>query len=257
MKKGTVIGIIFAVLALVGLGALSLYLALQYRESLLLSSRSTTESEADAVLASLSDSSSQTENATEPATDEYIPESEVGSEDPVFSHDSIFLIWAGDSRTLGMRDALQNDDLYIGASGEGYDWLSETGLPQLKAAIQQYPDAPVVFNFGVNDYDNMERYLALYESLPQEFPDTHFYYLSVNPIEPTLCQNITNEEIRDFNEHLKAAFPDTYIDSFTNLMINEATTIDGIHYSKEDYRAIYEFAVQQILKKEAAQTADR
>lgn len=241
MRKGTVIGIILAAAALAGLGALSLYLAVQYRETLKLSEKSTSESEAEAVISSLheplaQDGSEETQAETETETD---------------SPEDMFLIWAGDSRTLGMRDAVGNDDLYIGASGEGYDWLSETGLPQVKAAIESYPDAPVVFNFGVNDYDNMERYLALYESLLEEYPETHFYFLAVNPIDPEVCQNITNEEIQDFNSHLKDSFPDAFLDSYTYLMANEAVTIDGIHYSKEDYRQIYRYAVSQIARLES------
>jgi lysophospholipase L1-like esterase len=141
---------------------------------------------------------------------------------------------------------MDNDDCYIAAAGEGYEWLSASGLPLLYDAIAAYPDSPVIFNFGVNDYDNMALYLALYQSLVQDYPDTRFYFLSVNPIEPTLCHNITNEEIADFNQHLKDLFPDTYIDSFTYLMVNQAVTIDGIHYSSEDYRKIYEFATAQI-----------
>lgn len=234
MKKGTILGIVLAVLALILLGLLAVYLTFLNRDEVFQPGPTAVESEADAVLLSLHESEQEQEETAE------------ASSEPAFDADGLFLIWAGDSRTLGMRDAVDNDDVYIGASGEGYRWLSESGLPQIRDAIGTYPDAPVVFNFGVNDYDSMEDYLSLYQSLTEEYPDTHFYFLSVNPIEPTLCKNITNEEIADFNSHLQEAFPDTYIDSFTYLMVSETTTIDGIHYSQEDYRAIYEFAVQKI-----------
>lgn len=234
MKKGTILGIVLAVAALILLGLLAVYLTLQNQDEVFSSGPTAVESEAEAVLQSL------VEPAREPS------ENTEASSEAASSQEDLFLIWAGDSRTLGMRDAVDNDDVYIGASGEGYRWLSETGLSQIRDAIRTYPDAPVVFNFGVNDYDSMEDYLELYQSLAEEYPDTHFYFLSVNPIEPTLCKNITNEEIADFNSHLQEAFPDTYIDSFTYLMVTETTTIDGIHYSQDDYRAIYEFAVQKI-----------
>lgn len=237
MKKGTITGIALAAAALIALLALAVHLTLHYKEDAF-SSGSTAESEADAFLQSLH------ETEDEPAT-EAAARASVSAED-------LFIVWVGDSRTIGMRDAMKNDDLYIGASGEGYDWLSEVGLPQVKDAILTYPDAPVVFNFGVNDYDNMENYLALYESLLEEYPDTHFYFLSVNPIDPEICQNITNEEISDFNAHLKQSFPETYIDSYTYLLVNETATIDGIHYSQDDYRAIHAFAAQKVAEAEAA-----
>ncbi|MDO4321826.1 MAG: hypothetical protein Q4C61_04805 [Lachnospiraceae bacterium] len=240
MKKGTVTGIVLAVAAIIALGALAAYLTLQYKEDAF-SSGTTAESEADAFLQALH----QTEAESDPAK-AASKDASAGS-----SAESPFIVWVGDSRTIGMRDAMKNDDLYIGASGEGYDWLSETGLPQVKEAIADYPGAPVVFNFGVNDYDNMDNYLVLYESLLEEYPDTHFYFLSVNPIDPAVCKNITNEEITDFNNHLKQTFSDTYIDSYTFLRANDAVTIDGIHYSEEDYRAIHDFAAKEVQKAES------
>lgn len=240
MKKGTVTGIILAVIALIALGALAIYLTMQYKDDAF-SPGSTAESEAEAFLLALH----QTEESTDSAADDAQKLSEADNAE------APFIIWVGDSRTIGMRDAMKNDDLYIGASGEGYDWLSEIGLPQVKDAISDYPEAPVVFNFGVNDYDNMENYLTLYKSLLEEYPDTHFYFLSVNPIDPDVCKNITNEEIADFNNHLKQAFPDTYIDSYTYLLINETVTIDGIHYSGEDYCAIHDFAAKEVQKSES------
>lgn len=239
MKKRTYIGIICSVIGILGLGGLAFFLTVRYGDAALTPAAEKAESEADAAFQALYHSSDSPTIIEETAPEH--PET-----------DNPFLIWAGDSRTLGMRDAVDNDDVYIGASGEGYQWLSETGLPQLREAIGQHPDAPVVFNFGVNDYDDMELYLKLYTSLTEEYPDTRFYFLSVNPIEPTLCKNITNEEIADFNNHLKAAFPDTYIDSFTYLMAEETVTVDGIHYSEEGYRSIYQFAVNKIQNMEKA-----
>lgn len=76
-------------------------------------------------------------------------------------------IWVGDSRTLGMEQALDGatPDVFIGAAGEGYDWFAADGLPQLLSAMKAHPLSPIIFNLGVNDYDNLSRYLALYRSL--------------------------------------------------------------------------------------------
>jgi hypothetical protein len=239
MKKRTTTGIALAVIALIALAALAVYLTLQYKEDTFAHGDSAIESEADALLLAL--------HETEPVKTASASQDGSASES---EKEDLFTIWVGDSRTIGMRDAMKNDDLYIGASGEGYDWLSEYGLPQLEDALLLYPDAPVVFNFGVNDYDNMSNYLALYASLHETYPDAHFYFLSVNPIDAAQCKNITNEEIADFNAHLAAAYPDAFIDSYTYLLVNEAVTIDGVHYSAEDYRKIHDFATEEIVKLE-------
>lgn len=235
MKKGPFIAVLLAAAALIMLGALTVYLTLQYKNDVF-SPDSRIESEAEAAILALHETEA-------PKTDL--------SDDTADASAKVSIIWAGDSRTIGMRDAMKNQDIYIGASGEGYNWLSETGLPQIRTAIAENPGIPVVFNFGVNDYDNLTNYMELYESLLKEYPDTRFYFLSVNPIDPAICKNITNEEISDFNSHLKDLSPDTYLDSYTYLMVNEAVPIDGVHYSGETYQMIYEYAADQIRKRTA------
>ena len=264
MKKGTLAGILLAAAAILALGLLAAYLTLQNKNELFSGHASRTESEAEAVLATLrgtQESETGTQVLPDGASEGRVPglysadgsgsSNALSGQASVQIPDDFFAIWVGDSRTLGMEEAMDNDDLYIGAAGEGYNWFSESGLPLLKDALKEYPDAPVVFNFGVNDYDNMENYLNLYTSLTEEYPDTHFYFLAVYPIDPELCENITNEEISDFNSHLRELFPDTYLDSYTQIMMRELRPFDGIHYEKDAYRSIYEFAAQQILRRES------
>lgn len=237
MKKNTVLEIVLVVFCLVILAGLTVYLTLEYKKESTLD-ETQAESKADALLEALEASMTEPESslpAAEGGPDTPLPEASAEDNLP-------FIIWVGDSRTVGMGRAMDNGDLYIGADGEGYEWLSETGLPQLAAALAQYPQGPVVFNFGVNDCDNIENYLTLYQSLESSYPEVRFYYLSVNPIDPAICKNVTNEEIASFNAALKTAFPQQYIDSFTYLMVNETGTVDGVHYSEEDYRKIHAFA---------------
>lgn len=235
MKKGTITAIVLAVISLIALGLLALFLSFQFYDDLVSSGDTKAGIEADAAIAALYET--ETEAVTEQAGD---------SNQNTPEHSDMFLIWAGDSRTIGMKNALANDNIYIGESGEGYEWLSKTGLPQIKDAIAKHPTTPVILNFGVNDYDNLDRYLTLYQKLVADYPKTPFYFLSVNPIEPTMCDAISNEEIRDFNQHLKETFPDSYLDSFTYLMINQVMPVDGVHYSEEDYGLIFDYVVQQL-----------
>ena len=75
------------------------------------------------------------------------------------------IIWAGDSRTLGMRDALHkagrtDEDIFVGKVGEGVHWFQEEGMAELSDAIAENPDLPVVLNFGVNDPQLIDEYVA-------------------------------------------------------------------------------------------------
>ncbi|MCD7885361.1 MAG: hypothetical protein LUI87_16910 [Lachnospiraceae bacterium] len=189
-----------------------------------------------------SDFDSDSEAETEPDT-EWVLELLALNDTPV--------IWVGDSRTVGMQKALGSytKDVFIGAAGEGYSWLYETGTAQLETAISEYPGRPVIFNMGVNDYENLYNYMVLYEELTMKYPDTIFWFLSVNPVDDDAGLYVTNAQIEEFNASLAAAYPDTWLDSYSFLMESNAGTIDGIHYSEEVYRMIYLFAKEALSDK--------
>ena len=46
------------------------------------------------------------------------------------SHDK--LIFIGDSRTEGMRDAVQDGNIWSCKSAMGYTWMADTGVPQIE-----------------------------------------------------------------------------------------------------------------------------
>lgn len=223
MKKQTYLCIAAIMAAFLILGAVAVFLTLNFGDGL------------------FSDTKAQSD-----AESEFHFETEARSTEPSADSRDHFLIWVGDSRTVGMRDAVRDECVYIGASGEGYNWFTYSGEAQMEAAILEEPDAPVVFNLGVNDYENIDLYIKEYQRLTEKFPDTVFYFLSVNPIDPALCQNITNEQIADFNSRLKESFPDTYIDSFTYLMANEIVPFDGVHYSEDAYQMLHDFVVNEL-----------
>ena len=235
MKKGTLIGLLLCVVSILGLGTLAVVLTFSFQEDL---SGTHTEEVATQAESAVQALYIQTEAETET---ELPPETELLQ--PQY-------IWVGDSRTVQMGDAMGNADYYIAESGEGYRWFSEDGLPLLHEAIKESPNLPVIFNLGVNDYSSLYNYLELYRSLMTEYPDTRFYYLAVYPIDPEVCIYITNEEIQDFNAHLKELSPNTYLDSYSFLTENELLTYDGIHYPEDVSRKLYQFATAAITEME-------
>lgn len=160
------------------------------------------------------------------------------------AHQAIFV---GDSRTVGMGNAVNDTCTYIGKDGEGYNWLTSVGTSQLAAALENSPSLPVFLNFGVNDPENISLYIDCYRSLMQSYPDTPFYLLSVNPLSDNTEFNTTNEMVELFNATLKDAFPDQYLDCYSYLKENGFETVDGLHYTKETYQSIHDFAVHQIV----------
>lgn len=196
------------------------------------------------------------------AVDETEDESELYSGLNVPEHRIIFV---GDSRTVGCRDAMKrakrsDDCIYVGEVGMGCTWFTDEGIGLMADAIAEHEGCPVVLNLGVNDPDQIDQYLSAYHSAIGQFPDTDFYILSVNPvdeqvmvddglIEDSVLQLINNYQIALLNHALREEFPDRYIDSAAYLIKNGYTTVDGLHYSTGTYLEIHDYAVKEIEKR--------
>lgn len=185
------------------------------------------------------------------------------SSDPSASVAAHRIIWAGDSRTLGLRDALRkadrpDEDLFVGKVGEGVRWFREEGMSELSDVISQNPDLPVVMNFGVNDPQLIDDYIITYKDVIRAHPGTDFYILSVNPldeeflledglVDETVFNEINSLNVAKLNVRLKEEFKDRYIDSASWLKSEGFDTVDGLHFSTQTYLRIHDFVVDTLF----------
>lgn len=155
-------------------------------------------------------------------------------------------VFVGDSRTLGMKDAVADNCTYIGAEGEGYDWFSSDGILALSDTLGTNPSQTVILNLGVNDPENINIYIDLYKKLVSDYPSASFYMLSVNPLDDNSDFNTTNDMIQLFNATMKSSFPDQYLDCYTFLVNSGYETVDGLHYTDATYQTIHRFVVDKL-----------
>ncbi|MDO5345912.1 MAG: SGNH/GDSL hydrolase family protein [Lachnospiraceae bacterium] len=249
-KRGTTIGILLSAAGILLLLGLGVYLTLDWKNTIAGGNSAPAQKTEDASIPSDGSgsagdgSASDQKTGTDPQTAAALAALQA-ADAPLPQHHIIFV---GDSRTVGMGEAETDDTCtYIGAVGEGYHWFADTGMAQMEAAMEQYPADPVVLNLGVNDMDMIDSYLELYKTFAKTYPETRFYFMSVNPVTEKAA-HVTNEEIADFNSKLRAAFPEAYLDCNTYLRIKEFESADGVHYSRETYRTIHDFAVKKCLQ---------
>lgn len=157
----------------------------------------------------------------------------------------------GDSRTVGMDSAVSSSQAkFIGKVSMGYSWLKSTAGPKVKQYLAGNSKLKVVFAFGVNDLGNISSYISYYKSLMKQFPDTEFYFLSVNPVNEKIASSkgytVKNSAIKSFNTKLKSAFGSKYINTYSYLTKNGFSTADGIHYTADTYLKLYNYVVKQI-----------
>lgn len=183
--------------------------------------------------------------------DGFVSENEaLSSTEDTYGESEHRFIFVGDSRTVGMEEAVHAKSssdacAFIGKVGEGHYWLVNDGKYQLDAVLDDEPDATVIFNLGVNDLKEIDRYLETYEKLFADYPEADFHIMSVNPVGDH-CEGIDNEEILAFNTKMKEHFPEQYLDCYNYLLNDGFETVDELHYNYETYRKIHLFVIQTL-----------
>ena len=180
------------------------------------------------------------------------------------------VVFIGDSRTEYMKNALAragantNYVKFICKAGEGYSWLTGTAVPQLQELVKNDTNSilskktAVIFNFGVNDYNEYAKYAAYYKLIASslEKKGCELYIMSVNPINRLMLSNTgradrSEAKIRSFNTYMQKNLPSsyTYIDmysylkatgySFASDKYGAGNIDDGLHYTARTYKRIF------------------
>lgn len=158
------------------------------------------------------------------------------------------LIYLGDSRIVGMQQSINKENVsYIAESGKGYDWLVNSARGSLDTLLNENPNQVVVLALGANGL-GADNYITYYKELFNEYPNTKFFIMSVNPVDESKTKEnnyeITNSQIEDFNTKIKNSFSDKYIDAYNG--ISEYTSGDGVHYDASTYQKVHEYTVSSI-----------
>lgn len=160
------------------------------------------------------------------------------------------LIYVGDSRIVGMKDTINDSSSkFISEVGVGYDWLKNTASSSIDNELKDNSNSIVILSLGVNDLQNIDDYISFYDELIKKYSSNKFYILSVNPVDESKTSSngysVTNKDIDNFNDKIKAKFVDNYID--TNNGISTFDTDDGVHYNSETYKKINDYVVNDLV----------
>lgn len=155
------------------------------------------------------------------------------------------LIFVGDSRTEGIRDAVGDDSVWSCLSGKGYDWMVQTGVPQIEDEIEK--NTAIIFLMGVNDPFNVNNYINYINEKAYEWAaiGAQTYFVSVGPVEKD--PYITNAQIESFNTSMENNLSGVkYIDVYTHLVENGYATVDGLHYPANVSIEIYNYILENL-----------
>lgn len=153
------------------------------------------------------------------------------------------IIWVGDSRTVGMQQAIGGSDKneWVCKTAEGYNWFVNTAIGSVNSKLKK--DDTIVFNLGVNDLGNVDKYVKKLNSLANGDwkKAKKIIVMSVNPTDSSKYSGgATNEAIKKFNSKMKSGLDGSikYVDTYSQIK-DTMKTSDGLHYDKATYKSLY------------------
>ena len=154
-------------------------------------------------------------------------------------------IFIGDARLDTLRNISSNYNFdyvkFISAENADCDWMRNGGLSELNNILNTTSQSyNIVFNPGISDLGNIQRYADFFNNLANEHPNHNIFVLDVFPLDEIKAEennlNVTNNDyIYDFNIDLKKSLNENahIIYAFQELILNGYETIDG-YYLTED-----------------------
>lgn len=154
-------------------------------------------------------------------------------------------IFIGDSRTVAYKELVNVDNYdfvtFIAEISKGFDWFNETALEKLNTRFNTTDlKYSVVLNLGVNDLQNVDKYIEEYNKLVLNNPNHNFFVVSVNKVDTEEMikkgyNRLENIQIEEFNTKLKNSLSDKihFIDTYSYFKNKNLETTDGLHYTDE------------------------
>ena len=185
------------------------------------------------------------------------------------------IIFLGDSRTIAydsIKSYLgfnsQKETIYAKVSTGYDDWFrSQMSSAQSKVNNNKDKTFAITVNYGVNSKGSYKQFCDYYDSFLSKIDSKHsFYLVSVNPIYESKVkyykESNTNANVEKFNNYMKTTCMNQlqskhsqkiyYCDVYGSIPISEwisrnyISSGDGIHYTKEGSKYIYEYTKKCI-----------
>lgn len=161
-------------------------------------------------------------------------------------------IWFGDSRTVGMRDAVgDGGDVWVAQDGEGYNWFNGDGLKKVNSSLKA--GDTIVVNFGINDPENVKQYIKRINELANtDWKSNKVVVMSINPIDEGRAHvagyKVTTTQINNFNEAMKNGLKGSniqFVDTNSMMQRDGYSTKDGIYYTADTYKKLHDNFLSQ------------
>ena len=165
------------------------------------------------------------------------------------------VLYVGDSRTVGMCNAMKITSDCIAEEGKGLSWVKTKNADiKRKTSSSQTTDPynVIVFSLGVNDCNASKaalNYADYYNQYADYNKNVKIIVTSINPIIDSKATkySVTNNHVISFNVTLKSELNSNvqYCDTYSQID-GKIKTSDGVHYDTATNKLVYE-AIQKCV----------
>lgn len=167
-------------------------------------------------------------------------------------------IFIGDSRTVAYKDIVEVDKYdfvtFISEDSIGHDWLEKTAIEKLNTRFETTDlNYNVILNLGINDLENIDKYINTYNELANKNPKHNFFVVSLNKVNTEeMIKNgynkMENSNIEEFNINMKKSLASNihFIDTYSYYKDKDLYTNDGLHYTKNSSSDILNYISDYI-----------
>lgn len=181
-----------------------------------------------------------------------------------------YILFVGDSRTVGMQLAVDpmktnKKNIWYAKSGAGFPWLASAAITNSinAASASAKGKLAIVCLMGVNglEYMNIATYLNYHAKTWVDEDGNELYFVSVNPVneskEASHGYSVKNSQIINFNTNIKNRLTRNikYIDTYNSIKGSFNTT-DGLHYTNDTYKEIYNLIKNAVGKSSTTAVSD-
>lgn len=162
-------------------------------------------------------------------------------------------IFIGDSRIDSFKSIAHNINFdsieFITSENADCDWMRNSGLSELNHILNSNPGHyNIVFNVGINDLNNIDRYVNFFNDLANQHPNQNIFVLGIFPLDELKFEEendifINNDDIYDFNIEMKKNVNNNVhiIHTFQELILNGYDTVDGYYLEEETSLSLLNF----------------
>lgn len=162
-------------------------------------------------------------------------------------------IFIGDSRLDSMSALSHSIGFksveFITTKNPDYYWIVNEGIDGLDYILKNKPgNYNVVFNLGINDFNNIKMYIDFFNSLSERYPNQNIFLLGIGPLDEIKAiendiTHVNNDDIYNFNIDIMKGLDKNIhmIYVFQELITNGYNTIDGYYLAEDTSMSLLKF----------------